>query len=100
MVLWSDNMMVPNKSEHKKNAETLMNYYYDPEVAARLAAWVNYICPVKGAEEAMAEIDDSLVGNPLIFPTAENLSSTFGFMSVDTKTREQYEKDFNRVIGA
>jgi spermidine/putrescine transport system substrate-binding protein len=100
MVLWSDNMMVPNKSEHKKNAETLMNYYYDPEVAARLAAWVNYICPVKGAEEAMATIDDSLVGNPLIFPTAEDLSTTFGFKLVDTKTREQYEKDFNRVIGA
>ena len=67
--LWSDNMMVPNKADHKANAEKLMNYYYDPEVAARLAAWVNYICPVKGAEEAMAKIDDSLVGNPLIFPT-------------------------------
>jgi spermidine/putrescine transport system substrate-binding protein len=91
---------VPNKSEHKKNAETLMNYYYDPEVAARLAAWVNYICPVKGAEEAMAGVDDSLVGNPLIFPTSEDLAATFGFKLVDTKTREQYEKDFNRVIGA
>ena len=52
--LWSDNMLVPNKADHKGNAEELMNYYYDPEVAARLAAWVNYICPVKGAEEAMA----------------------------------------------
>jgi spermidine/putrescine transport system substrate-binding protein len=48
----------------------------------------------------MAKIDDSLVGNPLIFPTPDDLSATFGFMSVDTKTREQYEKDFNRVIGA
>ena len=67
--LWSDNMLVPNKADHKANAEQLMNYYYDPEVAARLAAWVNYICPVAGAEEAMAKIDDSLVGNPLIFPT-------------------------------
>lgn len=100
MGLWSDNMLVPNKADHKANAEKLMNYYYDPEVAARLAAWVNYICPVKGAEAAMAKIDDSLVGNPLIFPTAEDLSTTFGFMSVDTKTREQYEKDFNRIIGA
>lgn len=100
MGIWSDNMLVPNKAEHKTNAETLMNYYYDPEVAARLAAWVNYICPVKGAEEAMAKIDDSLVGNPLIFPTPEDLSTTWGFMGTDTKTREQYEKDFNRVIGA
>jgi spermidine/putrescine transport system substrate-binding protein len=76
-----------------------MNYYYDPEVAARLSAWVNYICPVSGAEDAMAKVDDSLVGNPLIFPSAEDLESTWA-INVDSKTREQYDKDFNRVIGA
>jgi spermidine/putrescine transport system substrate-binding protein len=100
MVLWSDNMLVPNKAEHKANAEALMNYYYDPEVAARLAAWVNYICPVEGAEEAMASVDESLVGNPLIFPTEEDLAGTFEFMATDTKQREQFDQDFNRVIGA
>jgi spermidine/putrescine transport system substrate-binding protein len=98
--LWSDNMMVPNKADHKANAEALMNYYYEPEVAARLAAWVNYICPVQGAQEAMASIDESLVDNPLIFPSAEELEATFSFMATDTKTREQYDKDFNQVIGA
>ena len=51
--LWSDNMMVPIGTPHKKNAETLMNYYYDPAVAAQVAAYVNYICPVQGAQEAM-----------------------------------------------
>lgn len=100
MALWSDNMMVPNKADHKANAEALMNYYYDPEVAARLAAWVNYICPVKGAEEAMAALDESLVGNPLIFPSEDDLAGTFAFMSTDTKTREQFDKEFNQVIGA
>ena len=98
--LWSDNMMVPNKATHKTNAEKLMDYYYDPEVAARLAAWVNYICPVQGAEEAMAAVDESLVGNPLIFPTEELYAATFSFMATDTKTREQFDKDFNQVIGA
>ncbi len=100
MALWSDNMMVPNKADHKANAEALMNYYYDPAVAARLAAWVNYICPVKGAEEEMAKLDESLVGNPLIFPTADDLAATFSFMATDTKTREQFDKEFNQVIGA
>ena len=38
--LWSDNMLVPNKAEHKTNAEALMNHYYQPEIAAELAAWV------------------------------------------------------------
>jgi spermidine/putrescine transport system substrate-binding protein len=98
--LWSDNMLVPNKADHKANAEKLMDYYYDPEIAARLSAWVNYICPVKGTQEAMAKIDESLVGNPLIFPSEEDLAGTFAFKSVDSKTREQYDKEFNQVIGA
>ncbi len=98
--LWSDNMMVPNQATHKANAEALMNYYYEPEVAARLAAWVNYICPVQGAEEAMASVDDSLVGNPLIFPSEEVYATTFSFMATDTKTREGFDKDFNQIIGA
>ena len=55
LALWSDNMLVPNKSAHKANAEDLMNYYYQPEVAATLAAWVNYICPVEGAEAGDGE---------------------------------------------
>src|SRR3954452_21491910 len=49
--LWSDNMLVPNKATHQGNAEKWIDYYYEPEVAAKLAAWVNYICPVEGARE-------------------------------------------------
>jgi len=98
--IWTDNMMVPNKATHKTNAETLMNYYYDPEVAATLAAWVNYICPVEGAREVMEKIDPSLADNPLIFPDAEFLSNTFAFMAIDEKTRTKYERDFTQVMGS
>ena len=69
-------------------------------VAARLAAWVNYICPVQGAQQAMEKIDPSLVDNPLIFPDEEFLSNAYGFMELDEKTRQSYDKDFARVIGA
>ena len=100
LALWSDNMMVPVKADHKANAEKLMNYYYEPEVAATLSAWVNYICPVDGAQEAMKKIDPSLADNPLIFPDAEFLSNAHGFQALDEKTRQRYEKDFTRVIGA
>ena len=55
LALWSDNMLVPNKAEHKANAEKLMDYYYQPEVAAELAAWVNYICPVAGRQGGHGE---------------------------------------------
>ncbi len=100
LAIWADNMMVPNKADHKANAEALMNYYYEPEVAATLAAWVNYICPVEGAREAMEKIDPSLVDNDLIFPSEDFLAQTFLFQSLDEKTSRRYATDFNRAIGA
>jgi spermidine/putrescine transport system substrate-binding protein len=100
LALWSDNMLVPNKADHKANAEKLMNYYYEPEVAATVAAWVNYICPVEGAKQAMEKIDSTLVENKLIFPDASTLSDAKDFMGLDQKTEQSYQKQFATVTGA
>ena len=99
LALWSDNMVVPNKATHKTNAEKLMDYYYDPTVAATVSAWVNYICPVSGAREAMEKVDRSLVDNPLIFPDEAMLAQTSSFMSLDETTARRYETDFQQVSG-
>ena len=100
VMLWSDNMLVPNKASHKANAEELMNYYYDPAVAAKLAAYVNYICPVKGAQAEMEKIDPDLAANPLIFPDEAMLSKSKVFMALDEKQEKDYEAKFQQVIGA
>jgi spermidine/putrescine transport system substrate-binding protein len=97
--LWSDNMIVPNLARHQANAEEWINYYYEPEVAAKLAAWVNYICPVEGAREEMEKIDPSLVDNTLIFPDAETLKTTFDFMPLDDQQTTEYEGDWANVTG-
>ncbi|WP_084106220.1 spermidine/putrescine ABC transporter substrate-binding protein [Demequina sp. NBRC 110056] len=99
MMIWSDNMLVPVQGTHKANAEKWINHYYDPKIAAQLAAYVWYVCPVEGAREEMESIDPSLVDNPLIFPTEEYLASTHGFMALDESTAQGYEQDFSDVIG-
>lgn len=96
-MIWSDNMMIPNKATHKKNAEIVMNFYYDPAIAAEVAAWVNYICPVVGAKEAMAEIDEELVDEPLIFPDEATLEKSFDFQPLDEETLTRYEDAFAAV---
>jgi spermidine/putrescine transport system substrate-binding protein len=95
--LWSDNMLVPNQATHQANAEKWIDYYYDPAVAAKLASWVNYICPVAGAREEMEKIDSSLVDNPLIFPDDDLLSNTFDFMDLDDRQNAQYEREWADV---
>jgi spermidine/putrescine transport system substrate-binding protein len=100
LMIWSDNMMVPNKATHLGNAEQLMDYYYDPTVAAKLAAYVNYICPVRGAQIEMEKIDPDLAANPLIFPDAATLGKTKVFMALSEEQEKTYEQKFQQVIGA
>jgi spermidine/putrescine transport system substrate-binding protein len=97
--LWSDNMLIPNLATHQTNAEAWINYYYDPMVAAKLAAYVNYICPVDGAQKAMETVNPSLVDSPLIFPTPEFLKGTFSMMPLTEAQSSRYELDFQNVIG-
>jgi len=98
--IWSDNMIVPNKADHKANAEAWMDFYYDPQNAAELAAWVNYICPVQGAQEAMEKLDPSLVDNQLIFPGEDLLAQTYSLMAMDSETEQDYQRQFASVTGA
>ena len=98
--LWSDNMLVPVASPHKANAERLMNFYYEPEVAAQVAAYVNFISPVVGAREAMEAIDPELMDNPLIFPTEDDLDHAYSFRSLDAEEETTFTSEFQQTIGA
>jgi spermidine/putrescine transport system substrate-binding protein len=98
-MLWTDNMLIPSVAQHKKNAETLMNYYYDPAVAAEVAAYVQYISPVNGAKEAMAEIDPALVDNQWIFPGPAQLDNSYVFMTLSPEQDVAYQREFQKAIG-
>ncbi|HEU4542162.1 MAG TPA: spermidine/putrescine ABC transporter substrate-binding protein [Jiangellaceae bacterium] len=97
--LWSDNMVVPAGATHKTNAERLMDYYYDPHVSAELAAWVNYICPVPAAKDAMADVDPELVEEPLIFPSAEDLANTGITRDIADDEEQRWTESWTTVIG-
>src|SRR6185312_2910566 len=96
--LWNDNFVIPVGSDHKKNAETLINYYYDPEVAAQVAAYVNYIPPVVGTKEAMMALDPELADNQLIFPSDETLKNTHVFRSLSSSEAQKYSTQFQAIL--
>ena len=97
--LWADNMLVPIGAPHKKNAERLMSYYYDPKVAAEVAAYVNYICPVEGARVEMEKIDPDLADNPYIFPDAEFLKNAKPFRTLTPQEETEFSTAFQKVLG-
>ena len=97
----ADEFVIPMGATHQANAEALMNYYYDPKNAAELAAWVNYVTPVVGAQEEAMKIDPKLASNQLIFPSAEFLSNTHGWRALTPSEEQTFTKAWQSVqVGA
>jgi spermidine/putrescine transport system substrate-binding protein len=96
-VIWTDNMLIPTGGS-VPTASTYMNYVYDPVVAAQIAAYVNYVTPVKGAREELAKTDPETAANPLIFPDDDTLSKVNQF---DAKAldNEEYITLWQGVLG-
>ncbi|KUN01664.1 polyamine ABC transporter substrate-binding protein [Streptomyces yokosukanensis] len=101
--LWSDSLMIPNRARHKANAERLIDYYYDPAVAAKLAAWVNYVCPVPAAKEVLAASPDkdtaALADNPLIFPDSTMRRRLAIARDITSTERVEFAKRWNKIVG-
>ena len=101
--LWSDSLMIPDLASHKANAERLVDYYYDPEVAAELAGWVNYVCPVPDARNVLASSKDeetaALAENTLIFPDDEMRERLVIARDITSGERVEFSKRWNAIVG-
>ena len=99
--IWSDNMMVPITSPRRQNALKVMDYYYEPEVAAQVAAYVNYVCPVVGAKEVLAKTDPDLAGSNFIFPSEEFItkSNIKGFRALTPEEDAELSAAWEKVVG-
>ncbi len=75
-----------------------MNYYYEPEVAAEVALWVNYVTPVVGAKEVAEKLDPELAENQLIFPDESTLETVHVFKSLDGTQEQEYGSAYQGVL--
>ncbi len=98
-MLWTDNNMIPKGAAHKGTAELLIDFYYDPEMAALVEDYVNYICPCKGADQAMLKLDPAVAKNPLIFPPQSTRDKLHLFGAMDEATEAYYNQQFAKVMG-
>jgi len=96
-----DNLMIPSTASAtgKANGEKLINYYYDPAVAAEVAAYVNYVCPVKGAQAEMEKIAPELATSEYIFPTEKTGSRLQVFRSLTPDEETKWSEAFQKAQG-
>jgi spermidine/putrescine transport system substrate-binding protein len=97
-IIWTDNMLIP-KGGNVANACKFMNFVYDPKIAAQIEDYVNYICPVKGADKALLKTDPEVARNPLIFPPASVLKKLH---QNDPKAlfNGDYKTQWQKLLGA
>jgi spermidine/putrescine transport system substrate-binding protein len=96
-MVFTDSMQVPVGAPHAYTAEKLMDFVYDPKIAAQITAYVNYVPPVKGAKQILEKSDPAIASNPLIFP---DLKEAHNFKTFSPAEEAKIDAAFQRAIGA
>jgi spermidine/putrescine transport system substrate-binding protein len=97
-MIWTDNMIIPTGGS-AATASTYMNFVYDPKIAAQIAAYVAYVPPVKGTQEALGE-DRSRAGEePARLPVRRDAREAHQFDSA-ALNNETYIEQWQKVLGA
>jgi spermidine/putrescine transport system substrate-binding protein len=98
-MLWTDNMCIPLAAKNKGQAEAWINFYYDPVNAATIEDYVNYVCPVKGAQDELLKNDPDVANNPLIFPPADWVTRLRQFRALTADEETAWSKAFDTATG-
>jgi spermidine/putrescine transport system substrate-binding protein len=98
-IIWTDNMLIPKGAANKYTAELMMNYVYDPKVAAQIAAYVYYVSPVQGADEEIKALDPGAETNPLLFPTPEVVAKQHSFQALTVEQEELLNELYADLAG-
>jgi spermidine/putrescine transport system substrate-binding protein len=97
-MIWTDNMLIP-KGGNAQLASILMNFYYSPKIAAMLEDYVNYVCPVKGADKVLLKSDPAVAKNPLIFPPA-SWRAKLHLIDANSLFNADYKTQWQHLLGA
>ncbi|ABK53055.1 Twin-arginine translocation pathway signal [Acidothermus cellulolyticus 11B] len=92
-VIWTDNLVLLKYAQHPVDALMLMDWYYQPKIAAMVAEYVNYITPVPAARDVIladakqATGDDQkslldVANSPLVFPTEQDYQKVYNYRTL------------------
>jgi spermidine/putrescine transport system substrate-binding protein len=97
---WFDAMTIAKGSPNRVAAARWMNYVYEPENAAKITSWVQYISPVKGVKDVLLANggeDAELAENVLIFPDDDTRSRLAVFAELEQEDEIAVQERFNTI---
>src|SRR4051794_40055594 len=100
VMIWTDNMLIPKGATNKYTAELMINFVYDPKVAAQIEDYVFYVCPVKGADAEIKKIDPDAAKTPLIFPPADVQAKYHNFQFLSDELEKSLDELYLDLTGS
>jgi spermidine/putrescine transport system substrate-binding protein len=99
---WTDCMAIPQDAANPIDAHIMMNFVYDPQIAAQMTAWINYITPVPETQKILKNAKDSysrqVAASPLVYPTPEMESQIYSYKNLSPKEEAEWNELFNAVL--
>ncbi|MEW9534428.1 spermidine/putrescine ABC transporter substrate-binding protein [Microbispora sp. NPDC049125] len=107
--IWTDNMMIPTTAANPVDAIMLMDFFYDVDVAAHLAEYINYVTPVPAAKDVIAadaakasgddkKLLEAVASSPLVFPAEADYAKLRSYRNFkDTAEQKQFEGIFQSI---
>jgi len=95
-LLWTDNMCIPKGAIHPVDAIKLMDYVYQPDIAAMVTAAVSYVTPVPAAQDSLRAMADAaptaeeqatlsaIAESTLVFPSAQQQALLHSYRELAT----------------
>jgi len=90
---WFDNMVIPNTSKHKEEAEMFIDFMTRPEISLKNAEYIGYSTP---NVETMKMLDEEILNNKAAYPSEEELTENEVFLDLGDFIRE-YDKIWTEV---
>jgi spermidine/putrescine transport system substrate-binding protein len=97
-LIWTDNMCIPAKAQHPVDAITMMDFVYQPKIAAEIADWIGYITPVPDAQPVLQKSDPSVANSPLVFPTPQMYASVHRYRVLTPEEEPQWNNLFEPIF--
>ncbi|MFC4013011.1 spermidine/putrescine ABC transporter substrate-binding protein [Nonomuraea purpurea] len=109
--IWTDNMLIPKGAANPLDALMLMDYLYQPAVAAELDEFIQYVTPVPAVQELLREkaktakgedkkaLED-MVDSPLMFPSEADYAKLRTFTTLTNQQQQVFNPIFQSITQA
>ncbi|MEV4282032.1 polyamine ABC transporter substrate-binding protein [Actinoplanes xinjiangensis] len=98
--IWTDNLAIPITAANPVDALMLIDFFYEVENAASLAAYINYVCPVPAARDRIRKDAAALSGadgralrdvadSSLVFPSEADYERLHYYVGFDTAEEQK-----------